>query len=127
MSLWQQIIFLKYYCDCKWVVENVKPYYKPLIKPQEAGRHFFWCNFIILNKKKDGLTHNERGTKKIGMDISKYNLSHRKDQILRNCVHPKLGLHIFEMAFKKKQKQMGDFCTKPKEVLNQITTIHNKS
>ena len=34
LSLYEFIIFLKHFCkDKKWVVENVKPYYEPLIKP----------------------------------------------------------------------------------------------
>ena len=31
------------------------------------------------------------------------NNNHCEVQILRNCVHPKLGLHIFNCAFKEKQ------------------------
>ncbi|GAH15532.1 unnamed protein product [marine sediment metagenome] len=34
MSLYQEIIFLQYFCKGKYVIENVKPYYEPLIKPQ---------------------------------------------------------------------------------------------
>src|SRR5690606_22322754 len=33
MKLYQEIIFLQYNFDGKWVVENVNPYYKPLIEP----------------------------------------------------------------------------------------------
>ena len=29
-----------------------------------------------------------------GIDISGYKFNTRKDQLLRNCVHPDLGLHI---------------------------------
>ena len=47
MSLWQEIIFLKKFCKSKWVIENVVPYYEPLIKPQQIGRHCFWSNFHI--------------------------------------------------------------------------------
>ena len=34
MKLYEEIIFLKHFFKGKWVVENVKPYYKPLIEPQ---------------------------------------------------------------------------------------------
>ena len=54
MALWQEIIFLKHFCKVPYCVENVKSYYEPLIKPQVAGRHYFWANFIIPNKKIDG-------------------------------------------------------------------------
>lgn len=42
MKLWQEIIFLQANAKCKWVVENVKPYYEPLIAPSVIiGRHCF--------------------------------------------------------------------------------------
>ena len=48
MKLWQEIIFLQANCKWKYVVENVKPYYKPLIEPTSIlQRHFFWTNFDI--------------------------------------------------------------------------------
>jgi len=49
MKLYQEILFLQhYYKTGKWVVENVKPYYEPLIKPTAIlGRHYFWSNFDI--------------------------------------------------------------------------------
>jgi DNA (cytosine-5)-methyltransferase 1 len=48
MQLWQVIIFLKHHFDGKWVVENVNPYYEPLIQPTaKIGRHLFWANFRI--------------------------------------------------------------------------------
>lgn len=34
--------------------------------------------------------------------------NHCSGQILRNCVHPKLGLHVFNCAFKVKQKVLGE-------------------
>lgn len=36
MALYQEIIFLQNFAKCKWVVENVKPYYEPLIKPTKV-------------------------------------------------------------------------------------------
>ena len=47
MKLYEEIIFLKYWYKGKWVVENVKSYYEPLIKPYTCGRHCFWSNFVI--------------------------------------------------------------------------------
>lgn len=50
MSLYQEILFLQHFYKGKWVVENVKPYYEPLIKPKAViGRHYFWANFEIKN------------------------------------------------------------------------------
>ena len=39
-------------------------------------------------------------------DLSKYKTEHRKDQIIRNMVKPKLGLHIFNCAYKEKQETL---------------------
>ena len=110
MKLYEEIILLKHFApkECKWVVENVKPYYKPLIKPQEIGRHYLWANFIISNKKIDTKAiHNEIiGSDEVyGFDISKTNIENKR-QVLRNLVHPKFALHIFNMAFKEKQETL---------------------
>lgn len=100
MALYQEILFLKHYCKTKWVVENVKPYYAPLVKAQECGRHLFWSNFYIkpVDSKtnflpKDSFSKLQR---KYGIDLSKYNLPFGKKNrvVLRNYVDPKLGLHI---------------------------------
>jgi DNA (cytosine-5)-methyltransferase 1 len=97
MTLYQEIIFLKHFCKAKWCVENVIAYYEPLIPPQEIQRHYFWANFHIADifeKKKEHFVRQEDLTKCKGFDISKYSLTERKDQILRNCVNPNVGLHI---------------------------------
>ena len=48
MSLYQEIIFLQNFARCPWVIENVIPYYKPLISPTaQIGRHLYWSNFDI--------------------------------------------------------------------------------
>lgn len=107
MKLWQEIVFLQHFADCKFVVENVKPYYEPLIKPSaEVGRHLFWSNFQIRKADiEDGLTHNERGmSHKSFFDLRKYKMKHRKDQVIRNCVNPDLGLYIFEQFLGQNRK-----------------------
>lgn len=109
MSLYQEIIFLDKYFKGKWVVENVIPFYVPLIRPsRKIQRHLFWSNFIISDLKDIKADNIADGNQKEwsinnGFDISDYKISHRKDQILRNCVNPKIGLHVFESAFKKVQ------------------------
>lgn len=49
MKLYEEIILLKHFAPfkTKWVVENVKPYYDPLIPAKLLGRHLFWTNFDI--------------------------------------------------------------------------------
>ena len=111
MQLYQEIIFLKTYAKGKWVVENVIPYYKPLIPAQKIQRHLFWANFYISPLKLDsdklaanGITQLQE---RYGFDLGNYKISrYKKRQMLRNCVRPKLGLHIFNCAFKLKQKRL---------------------
>jgi DNA (cytosine-5)-methyltransferase 1 len=117
MKLYEEIILLKHFFKGKWVVENVKPYYKPLIEPQYAGRHAFWCNFYITPIKIDYQigTMNRKASKEkqrraiireaqIPELIDLHGLKDfkvkNKRQILRNCVLPELGLHIFKCAFR---------------------------
>ena len=109
MSIYQEIIFLKEYALCKWVVENVISYYEPLLNPKELGRHFFWSNFIISNFKCESRDHLKITAKSeiYGFNIqNEKRLNNRKDQILRNLIEPKLGLHIFNCAFKEKQETL---------------------
>lgn len=47
MKLYQEILFLKGYCKVPFVVENVIPFYKPLIEPQTIAKWSFWANFKI--------------------------------------------------------------------------------
>lgn len=51
MRLYQEILFLKHNFKGYWVVENVKPYYLPLIEGQLIQRHYFWHNLEIPNIK----------------------------------------------------------------------------
>ena len=98
MKLYEEILFLQHYFKGKYVVENVIPYYEPLVEAQKVGRHLFWANFLIGNfeeKKKQHLDRQSDLQKVKGFDISKYKIGIRKDKILRNCVLPELGEHIF--------------------------------
>lgn len=109
MVLYQEIIFLKHFFKGKWVVENVQSYYDPLIKPFLSGRHYFWSNFVITDLKmppsmiKDGQVHELEDN--LDMDLSNIEVVGKR-QLLRNCVHPKLGLHVFKCAFKEKQRTL---------------------
>lgn len=31
----------------KYVVENVIPFYEPLVSAQKRGRHLYWTNFVL--------------------------------------------------------------------------------
>jgi len=102
LKLYSYIIFLKHFFKGKYVVENVRSYYDPLIKPQELQSHYFWSNFPIadtgLKRKK---VRNDKGQSLIvkmeqqGFDIKDFH-GYPKDKrtLLNNCVEPELGLHI---------------------------------
>ena len=98
MCLYQEIIFLKHHFMGKWVVENVKPYYIPLIPWKLLQRHMFWSNFDISNIKIESdkiRTAQIPDLQKLHwVDLSKYKLSNKR-QVLRNCVHPEVWLHVF--------------------------------
>jgi DNA (cytosine-5)-methyltransferase 1 len=102
MSLYSQIVWLKHFCkDKKWVVENVTPYYEPLINPSiKIGRHLFWSNFNIDKKEfeKPLVKHNfvTGKTERFGISLVGININHRKDQIIRNCVNPEIGKYILQ-------------------------------
>ena len=116
MKLYEEIIFLKHFFKGKWVVENVKPYYKPLIEPQYIGRHAFWSNFEIspIEVDYDIGTMNRQASKETQRraiireaQIPELTDLHglkdfkvkNKRQVLRNCVLPKIGLHVFNESF----------------------------
>jgi DNA (cytosine-5)-methyltransferase 1 len=108
MKLYQEILFLQNNFKGKWVVENVKPYYEPLIKPTKIlQRHLFWSNFDIQDKEfeKDNIRTAQIPDlqKKYGFDLSIYKLSNKR-QVLRNCVEPELGLHILLQITNLKEK-----------------------
>ena len=103
MKLYQEIILLDNYHEGMFIVENVKPYYDPLIPGRSMGRHLVWCNFKVNEyREKSGadirLATRSELQDAHGFDISGYKIKHRKDTILRNCVDPELGLHILNCA-----------------------------
>lgn len=103
MKLWQEIIFIKNFCECKAVVENVVPYYDPFIPPTvQIDRHLFWSNFQIrpteIQRKDEQTWAITSNSVVYGFDIGNRKIEHRKDQILRNCVNPELGLYILDQA-----------------------------
>lgn len=112
-GLYEEIVFLQNFFKGKWIIENVVPYYVPLIAPTaKIGRHLFWSNFDIQamdNEPKSPANMMNLvtvGQKKIMMDWLGihydeniyYEKNHCPVQILRNCVHPLLGQHIIKCA-----------------------------
>jgi DNA (cytosine-5)-methyltransferase 1 len=102
MKLYQEIIFLKFNFKGWWVIENVKPYYRPLIPPNfELQRHLFWANFLVPHRifESDNIRKFQIHDlyNHTGIDLSKYKIKNKR-QILRNCVFPEIGLHILNSA-----------------------------
>jgi DNA (cytosine-5)-methyltransferase 1 len=116
MALYEEIIFLKHFFYGIWVVENVKPYYEPLIPPQFVDRHVFWANFQISAINIGEVVRNDRGNgikvkmQKRGFDIKDWRgYEGDKRPVLNNCVYPELGLHVFNCAMKIKPEPIGLF------------------
>ena len=102
MKLWSEIVFLKYNFKGKWVVENVKPYYTPFIAATaDLQRHLFWANFDIPSVEfhKDMLRAAQipQLQELHGYNLDGYKLSNKR-QVLRNCVLPGLGEHVFKQV-----------------------------
>jgi DNA (cytosine-5)-methyltransferase 1 len=122
MKLYEEIIFLNNHFNGKYVVENVIPYYEPLIAAQKRGRHLYWTNFILpidlKERKLDGILctmQNEIDTlsKFHDYDFKKYKGTQRLDKMARNLVDYEAGRTIFEIALgivnKKETKQIQLF------------------
>lgn len=105
MKLYEEIIFLQhYYTTGKWVVENVIPYYEPLIPAQKRGRHLYWTNFKLpayIGEREfqmGGLNEVDRLCEFHKYDFRKYKGAQRIDKIARNLVDYEAGLTIFKVA-----------------------------
>jgi DNA (cytosine-5)-methyltransferase 1 len=115
MKLYEEIIFLSYYFNGKFCVENVIGYYEPLIAPKKRGRHYYWTNFNLpssLNERKSISMGCKDEVKKWcnfhNYDFTKYKGSQRIDKICRNLVDYEAGKTILEIAtnsYKDKNKK----------------------
>ena len=105
MKLYQEIIFLQNYFKGKYVVENVIPFYEPLIPAQKRGRHLYWTNFklpMVLSERKGNFMEGENEVEKFcefhDIDLSSYKGTQRKDKIACNLVDYEVGKTILETA-----------------------------
>jgi DNA (cytosine-5)-methyltransferase 1 len=107
MSLYEEILFLQYNFKGIYVVENVIPYYKPFLEPQQINRHLYWANFEIgaLPRVVENLRDAQIPQLQIlhGVDLSGYKLKNKR-QVLRNCVHSETGKAILDAAIKGENK-----------------------
>lgn len=116
MTLYQEIIFLDNYFNGKYLVENVIPFYEPLIVPtKKLHRHLYWSNFIIgiFNVDDERKHMNIKSNSTVyGFNLSNHKVSDRV-KCLRNMVDPSLGLYILNCArniiTKQNEKQIDLF------------------
>jgi len=113
MSLYQEVLLLQHFFSGSYVVENVKPYYEPLIAPRlTVGRHVFWTNLnpppmsnpptFKHNGKSAVMSGNKEGREAMlaWLDLPPmlenvyFEGSNCPGKVIRNCVHPDIGLHL---------------------------------
>lgn len=103
MRLYQEIIWLQTFYKGKWVIENVKPYYTPLIPPTfSIDRHYFWSSdFILTPQFKNNYTDVRDDVNKMA-ELYDIDLNVLKScnvecrLVLRNMVVPEIGKYIFD-------------------------------
>ena len=113
MKLYEEIILLetvskgeKPRYKGKYVVENVIPYYDPLIPAQKRGRHLYWCNFKLptnITQRKNpyiGGGKNEVDVFSVfhDYDFRKYKGQQPMKKIARNLVDYEAGKTILDTA-----------------------------
>jgi DNA (cytosine-5)-methyltransferase 1 len=116
MNLYQEVILLQKHYTGDYAIENVDPYYEPLIEPQIRQRHAFWSNFHIpkIELESSNIYEGtiEEWQDSLGFDLSKYDLKHKKKvKMLRNCVKPKLGKHVLDAAARGRQQTLSEVTT----------------
>jgi DNA (cytosine-5)-methyltransferase 1 len=102
MKLYEEVIFLQHVFQGKYCVENVIPYYEPLIPGQVRDRHIYWTNFLlpnILSSRSESI--GGRNEHKRLEEFHKYkckpNIGGYRD-VLRNLVDYEAGKTIFDLA-----------------------------
>jgi DNA (cytosine-5)-methyltransferase 1 len=106
MKLYEEILFLENYFHGKYCVENVIPFYSPLIPAKKRGRHLYWTNFnlpnILSNRKLSKRAVNDGNIIELSkfhdFDFKQYKGEQRRDKIARNLVDYEAGKTIFESA-----------------------------
>jgi len=112
MKLYEEILFLQHYFKGKYVVENVIPFYEPLMPAKKRGRHLYWTNFNLpssLNERQQPKGFIQSGSKPNeifhNIDLSSYKGKQRKDKIACNLVDYEAGKTILETVFGIERKQ----------------------
>ena len=112
LKLYEEVLFLEHYFKGKYVVENVIPYYEPLIPAKKRGRHLYWTNFNLPNDLNDrrfaiSQTKNELQAlcKFHNINLESYEGTQSKLKIGRNLVDYEAAKTILETAVGITRKQ----------------------
>lgn len=96
----------------KYVVENVIPYYEPLIPANKRGRHLYWTNFLlpnVLSNRHITISQGKDEVKKLckfhDYDFYTYKGKQPTNKIARNLVDYEAGKTILETAVGIMRKQ----------------------
>jgi DNA (cytosine-5)-methyltransferase 1 len=102
-KLYEEVVFLDNYFKGKYVVENVIPYYVPLIPAKKRHRHLYWTNFNLPNILSERISPD---WSRIKNEAEAWNEFHDYDfkkykgkayrEIGRNLVDYEAGRKIFE-------------------------------
>ena len=106
MKLYQEVIFLKQFFKGKYCVENVVPYYEPLIPSNKRGRHLYWTNYNLPNNLSERKSVDwsrikneiDAWSKFHNYDFRKYKGEQARRKIARNLVDYQAGKTILEAA-----------------------------
>jgi DNA (cytosine-5)-methyltransferase 1 len=111
MKLYQEILLLEHFFKGKYCIENVIPFYEPLIPAKKRDRHLYWTNFNLpsdLNgRKANNFIHSKVSdlSEFHDYDFKKYKGTQRMDKIGRNLVDYEAGRTILETVFGIERKQ----------------------
>jgi DNA (cytosine-5)-methyltransferase 1 len=120
MKLYEEIIMLETVSKGenprfkgKYVVENVIPYYEPLIPSQKRNRHLYWANFrlptVLSSRKQAKISSGINEVKKLckfhEYDFYKYKGKQPINKIARNLVDYEAGRTILETVLEIQRKE----------------------
>ena len=119
-KLYEEVVFLDNYFDGKYCVENVVPFYEPLIAGKKRGRHLYWTNFNLPNDLQERKVSIMEGNDEVkrwcefhDYDFYQYNGSQTTVKMARNLVDYEAGKTIFSVAMgvviKSKDNQQSLF------------------
>jgi DNA (cytosine-5)-methyltransferase 1 len=118
-KLYEEVVFLDNFFKGKYCVENVIPYYEPLIPAKKRGRHLYWTNFNLPNDLNEReapfikITPNSKKPKDIikkrcefhKIDLTNYNGKQSKEKIANNLVDYEAGKTILQTALNIQKKE----------------------